>query len=96
MICDEAVSALDKSVQAQVLNLFAELQQETGVAFLFISHDLAVVEHVADRVMVMQHGHVIEQGSAAEVWQHPTQEYTRSLLEATPERILARRQPVTA
>jgi ABC-type glutathione transport system ATPase component len=92
VICDEAVSALDKSVQAQVLNLFSELQRETGVAFLFISHDLAVVEHLADRVVVMQHGRVVEQGPALELWQRPTQEYTRSLLDATPERILARRR----
>jgi peptide/nickel transport system ATP-binding protein len=97
VICDEAVSALDKSVQAQVLNLFAELQRETGVAFLFISHDLAVVEHIADRVVVMQHGRVVEEGSAAELWSAPQAEYTRALLDATPERILARRDvPIAA
>lgn len=91
VVCDEAVSALDKSVQAQVLNLFAELQAELGVAFLFISHDLAVVEHIADRVVVMQHGRVVEQGTAAALWTAPAADYTRALLDATPERILARR-----
>jgi peptide/nickel transport system ATP-binding protein len=91
VVCDEAVSALDKSVQAQVLNLFAQLQAETGVAFLFISHDLAVVEHIADRVVVMQQGKVVEEGTAAELWTAPKHEYTRALLDATPERILIRR-----
>jgi len=90
VICDEAVSALDKSVQAQVLNLLAELQRETGVAYLFISHDLAVVEHIADRVVVMYLGRVVEQGSAQAIWKQPAHEYTRTLLDATPERLLAR------
>jgi ABC-type oligopeptide transport system ATPase subunit len=89
VICDEAVSALDKSVQAQVLNLLAELQRETGVAYLFISHDLAVVEHIADRVVVMYLGRVVEQGSAQAIWKRPEHEYTRTLLDATPERLLA-------
>jgi peptide/nickel transport system ATP-binding protein/oligopeptide transport system ATP-binding protein len=91
VICDEAVSALDKSVQAQVLNLFAELQRDSAIAFLFISHDLAVVEHVADRVIVMQHGRIVEEGSANQLWLHPSHEYTRALLDATPERVLVRR-----
>jgi peptide/nickel transport system ATP-binding protein/oligopeptide transport system ATP-binding protein len=95
VVCDEAVSALDKSVQAQVLNLFSELQREIGVAFLFISHDLAVVEHLADRVLVMQHGRVVEEGSALDIWQRPAEAYTRALLDATPERILARRTALT-
>jgi ABC-type glutathione transport system ATPase component len=90
VICDEAVSALDKSVQAQVLNLLADLQRETGVAFLFISHDLAVVEHVADRVVVMYLGRVVEEGSAQAIWKAPAHEYTRTLLNATPERLLLR------
>ena len=96
VVCDEAVSALDKSVQAQVLNLFAQLQAETGVAFLFISHDLAVVEHIADRVVVMQQGKVVEEGTAAALWSSPQHEYTRSLLDATPERILMRRAGIPA
>ncbi len=96
VICDEAVSALDKSVQAQVLNLLAELQRETGVAFLFISHDLAVVEHVADRVVVMYLGEVVEEGDAAAIWRAPAHEYTRALLAATPERLLATRDAAAA
>jgi peptide/nickel transport system ATP-binding protein len=91
VICDEAVSALDKSVQAQVLNLLAELQRDTGVALLFISHDLAVVEHIADRVLVMYRGKVVEEGDAAAIWRAPAHDYTRALLAATPERLLAAR-----
>jgi ABC-type glutathione transport system ATPase component len=90
VICDEAVSALDKSVQAQVLNLLAELQRDTGVAFLFISHDLAVVEHVADRVVVMYLGRVVETGSAADIWRAPQDPYTQTLLASTPERLALR------
>ena len=90
VICDEAVSALDKSVQAQVLNLLAELQRDTGVAFLFISHDLAVVEHVADRIVVMYRGRVVETGPAADIWRAPQDPYTQKLLASTPERMALR------
>ena len=88
VICDEAVSALDKSVQAQVLNLLADLQRDTGVAFVFISHDLAVVEHISDTVVVLYRGQVVESGVASEVWRNPQHEYTAALLAATPGRTL--------
>jgi len=86
IVCDEAVSALDKSVQAQVLNLLVELQQERGVAYLFISHDLGVVEHLSDRVVVMYLGRVVEEGTASELWRNPTHPYTAALLSSTPGR----------
>ncbi|MBT2234212.1 ATP-binding cassette domain-containing protein [Nonomuraea sp. NEAU-A123] len=84
IVCDEAVSALDKSIQAQVLNLLAELQRETGVALLFISHDLSVVEHIADRVAVMYLGRLVEEGRADQIWSAPRHPYTRTLLSSIP------------
>jgi len=88
VVCDEAVSALDKSVQAQVLNLIANLQRDLDVAFVFISHDLAVIEHICDNVVVMFRGKVVEQGPAAQIWSAPAHDYTASLLAAIPGKSL--------
>lgn len=84
IVCDEPVSALDLSVQAQVLNLLKELQQSMGLAMLFISHDLTVVRHVSHRTVVLFHGDIVEQGDAGEVHEHPQHPYTRALLAAAP------------
>jgi ABC-type oligopeptide transport system ATPase subunit len=84
IVCDEPVSALDLSVQAQVLNLLKELQQSMGLAMLFISHDLTVVRHVSHRTVVLYRGDIVEQGDAAQVHEHPKHPYTRALLAAAP------------
>ena len=86
IVCDEPVSALDKSVQAQVLNMLANLQAETGIALLFITHDLAVAEHMADNVLVMNLGEIVERGDSQGIWRNPQHPYTRQLLAAIPGR----------
>lgn len=84
VICDEPVSALDVSVRAQVINLMRDIQQQSHVAYLFISHDLSVVEYIAHRVMVMYLGRVVESGPTAQIWAAPAHPYTQALLAAAP------------
>ena len=84
LVCDESVSALDVSVQAQVLNLLQDLQEEFGMSYIFISHDLAVVKYIADQVMVMNKGKVVELANADDLYHHPQQTYTKTLLGAIP------------
>jgi len=85
LICDESVSALDVSVQAQVLNLLQDLQDEYGLSYIFISHDLAVVKYISDRVMVMNEGTVVEMADSDEIYRQPQKEYTRRLLASIPK-----------
>ncbi|MGP9634839.1 ABC transporter ATP-binding protein [Halomonas sp. AOP43-A1-21] len=86
IVADEAVSALDVSIQAQVLELLEELKQRLSLSLLFITHDLRVAAQICDRIVVMQHGRIVEQGSAEQIFLHPREAYTRSLLEAIPGR----------
>ncbi len=85
VICDEPVSALDVSIRAQIINLLLELKDEMGLAYILISHDLGVVEHVSDRVAVMYLGRIVEQGSWQEIFEDPRHPYTRALIAAIPD-----------
>ena len=85
IVCDEPVSSLDVSVQAQIINLLQDLQDELGLTYLFIAHDLAVVEHISDQVLVMTEGKIVEQASAAQIYSNPQHPYTVKLLEAVPQ-----------
>ena len=85
LICDESVSALDVSVQAQVLNLLQDLQDEYGLSYIFISHDLAVVKYISDKVMVMNDGVIVEMADSDEIYRNPREEYTRKLLSSIPK-----------
>ena len=82
IVCDEPVSALDVSVQAQIVNLLQDLQEQLGLTYFFIAHDLAVVEHISDHVLVMHHGTIVESASAEAIYRNPQHEYTRRLLAA--------------
>ena len=84
IVCDEPVSALDVSIQAQVVNMFEDLQKERGMAYLFIAHDLLVVQHISDRIAVMYLGHMMELADSDELMNHPIHPYTESLLSAVP------------
>jgi len=85
IVCDEPTSALDVSIQSQILNLLADLQQEMGLSYLFISHDMAVIHHICDRIAVMYNGKIVEEGTRNEIINAPKHEYTQALLSAVPE-----------
>ena len=85
IICDESVSALDVSVQAQILNLLNQLKEDLNLSYLFISHDLSVVRYMSDRIMVMKEGAIIESKEADELFANPEHDYSKKLLEAIPQ-----------
>ncbi len=85
IVCDEPVSALDVSIQAQVINMFDELQEQLGLTYLFIAHDILVVRHISDRIAVMYLGKMVELADASEIYDHPMHPYTKSLMSAVPQ-----------
>ena len=89
IVCDESVSALDVSVQAQVLNLLNDLKREFGFTVIFISHDLSVIRYISDRIMVMNNGEIVETGKAEDIYQHPSSDYTRQLIASVPKGYVA-------
>ena len=92
LVCDEAIAALDVSIQAQVINLFMDLREELGLTYLFISHDLSVVEHIADRVAIMYLGRIVETASTEDIFSDPRHPYTKALLAEAPRLDQRRRQ----
>jgi oligopeptide/dipeptide ABC transporter ATP-binding protein len=84
IVCDEPVSALDVSIRSQILNLLIELQRNLGISYLFISHDLSVVEHISDQIAVMYLGKIVEMGAVQEFYSRPLHPYSEALLSATP------------
>jgi oligopeptide transport system ATP-binding protein len=84
VIADEPVSALDVSIQAQIINLLDDLQDEFGLTYLFVAHDIGVVRHISDQIAVMYDGKIVEHGTADQVCEHPSHDYTKKLLAAVP------------
>jgi oligopeptide transport system ATP-binding protein len=93
IVCDEPTSALDVSIQAQIINLLSDLQSEFGLSYLFISHDMAVVQHLCRRIAVMLKGKIVEEGTREQILQDPQHPYTRSLLSAVPVPDPRRKKP---
>ncbi|MFK0271152.1 ABC transporter ATP-binding protein [Pseudomonas asiatica] len=91
LVCDESVAALDVSIQAQIINLFMDLKESLGLTYLFISHDLGVVEHISDRVVIMYLGRIVEEAPASEIFKHPNHPYTKALVDEIPKIDTSRR-----